>query len=61
MYDLKGSKKLLSSTEDWTIFEDLEGSRPRPRPRTSKTVLEAETSALHAFPTTLHFKPVDIT
>jgi len=43
MYDLKGSKKLLSSTED------LEGSRPRsrprtwlsrPRPRTSKTVLE---------------------
>jgi len=36
MYDLKGSKKLLSSTEDRPIFEDLEGSRPR----TLKTVLE---------------------
>jgi len=33
MYDLKRSKKLLSSTEDRPIFEDLEGSRPRPRPR----------------------------
>jgi len=51
MYDLKGSKKLLSSTEDMPIFEDLEGSRPRPRtwpsrrrsrPRTLKTVLEAK-------------------
>jgi len=30
MYDLKGSKKLLSSTEYRPIFEDLEGSRPRP-------------------------------
>jgi len=37
MYDIKGSKKLLSSTEDRPIFEDLEDSRPRP----SKTVLEA--------------------
>jgi len=34
MYDLKGSKKLLSSSEDRSIFEDLEGSKPRPRPRT---------------------------
>jgi len=42
MYDLKGGKKLLSLTEDRPIFEDLEGSRPRPRPRTSKTVLEAK-------------------
>jgi len=32
MYDLKGSKKLL--TEDRPIFDDLEGSRPTPRPRT---------------------------
>jgi len=45
MYDLNGSKKLLSSTEDRSIFEDLEGSMPRPRtwlsrPRTSKTALE---------------------
>jgi len=38
MYDLKGSKKLLSSTEDRPIFEDLECLRPR----TSKTVLEAK-------------------
>jgi len=38
MYDLKGSKKLQSSTENRPIFEDLEGSRPKPR--TSKTVLE---------------------
>jgi len=38
MYDLKGSKKLLSSNEDMPISEDLEGSRPR----TSKTVLEAK-------------------
>jgi len=46
MYDLKGSKKLLSSTEDRLIFEGMEGSRPipKPRPRTSKTVLEAATS-----------------
>jgi len=49
MYDLKGSKKLLSSTEDRPIFKDQVGSRPRtwlskPRPRTSKTVLEADTS-----------------
>jgi len=53
MYDLKGSKKLQFSTEDRPSFEDLEGSRPRPRtrtwlsrprsrPRTSKTVLEAK-------------------
>jgi len=28
MYDFKGSKKLLSSTEDRPIFEDLEGLRP---------------------------------
>jgi len=45
MYVLKGSKKLVSSTEDRPIFEDVEGLRPRtwlsrPRPRTSKTVLE---------------------
>jgi len=40
MYDLKGSKNLQSSTEDRPIFEDLEGSRPRPR--TSKIVLEAK-------------------
>jgi len=40
MFDLKGSKNLLSSNEDKPIFEDLEGSRPRPRPRTLKTVLE---------------------
>jgi len=40
MYDLKGSKNLLSSTEDRPIFENLEGSRPR----TSKTVLKAATS-----------------
>jgi len=47
MYDLKGSKNMLSSTEDRPIFEDSEDSRPRPRtwpfeakPRTSKTVLE---------------------
>jgi len=52
MYDLKESKKLqqLSSTEDRPIFEDLEGSRPRtwlsrPRPRISKTALEAATFA----------------
>jgi len=32
----------LSSTEDRPIFEDLKGSRPRPR--TSKIVLEAATS-----------------
>jgi len=38
MHDLKGSKKLLSSTEDRPIFEKLEGLRPR----TSKTVLEAK-------------------
>jgi len=50
MYDLKGSKKLQSSTEVRPIFEDPEGSRPRSidldpsRPRTSKTVLEAATS-----------------
>jgi len=31
MYDLQGSKKLLSSTKDSPIFEDLEGSRPKPR------------------------------
>jgi len=31
MYDLKGSKKLQSSTEDRPIFEDLEGWRPRPK------------------------------
>jgi len=47
MYDLKGSKNLLSSTEDRPIFEDLECLRPRtwlsrPRPKTSKTVLEAK-------------------
>jgi len=49
MYDLKESKQLLSSTEDRPIFEDLKGSKqgqgldsPRPRPRTSKTVLEAK-------------------
>jgi len=29
MYDLKGNKKLLSSTENRPIFEDLEDSRPR--------------------------------
>jgi len=40
MYDLKESKKLQSSTEDRPIFEDLKGSRPRPR--TSKTVFEAK-------------------
>jgi len=34
MYVLKGSKTLLSSTEDRPIFEDLDGLRPRPRPRT---------------------------
>jgi len=38
MYDLKRSKKLLS--EDRPIFEDLESSRPRPS--TSKTVLEVK-------------------
>jgi len=38
MYDLKESKKLQSSTEDRSILEDLEGSRPR----TSKTALEAK-------------------
>jgi len=31
MYDLKGSKKLQSSTESSPNFEELEGSRPRPR------------------------------
>jgi len=31
MYDLIGSKKLQSSTEDRPVFEDLEGSKPRPR------------------------------
>jgi len=49
MHDLKGSKKLLSSTKDKPIFENLEGSRPRqrtwlskPKRKTSKTVLEAK-------------------
>jgi len=43
----KEAKKLLFSTEDRPVFEDLEGSRPRsmtwlsrPRSRTSKPVLE---------------------
>jgi len=49
MYDLKGDKKLLFSNENRPIFEDLEGSRPRPRTwlsrpkprlRTSNPVLE---------------------
>jgi len=65
MHDLKGSKKLLSSTEDRPIFEDLEGSRPRwrprtwlsrPRPRTSKTVLEAKDvlEAISSLPSLSH-------